>query len=357
MTSTPPVTLCIINRNGARHLPETLAALHAQHWRFAEVLLVDDASDDASSAIAAEAYPDIRIVQRPSRGGPGAARNTGRGAATNDLILFLDNDVRLEVDTAERLIGHLRAHAGALLVAPRVVHAHDPDLVQYDSADCHFLGMMSTRNADRRLDGAVADPAITTSMVSACFLFDRALWPDASPFDESLGFNLEDHDFGVRATIAGHVLWVLPAARVRHGTGTPGLSYRSGDRATDTRLFHLTRNRWIVVAKGFSWRALIVLGPALLLLEILQAAWLVGQGRAAVWWHAVRSLMDRRGPLYRQRRDVQRSRRVGDASVLRGGPLPLTKQVRAGPITRVCIAVVDIVLRGYWCLARHLLKS
>jgi hypothetical protein len=47
------------------------------------------------------------------------------------------------------LLAALPLFPRALLVAPRVLYAHNPDVVQYDSADCHVLGLMSPRNANR----------------------------------------------------------------------------------------------------------------------------------------------------------------------------------------------------------------
>jgi GT2 family glycosyltransferase len=139
-------------------------------------------------------------------------------------------------------------------------------------------------------------------MVSACFLINRALWQGGPPFDESLGFNLEDHDFAVGARLAGHSLWVQPAATVRHGWGTAGLSYRPGRKPPEARVFYLTRNRWIIVLRCFAGRTLLVLAPALLLFEAMQLVWLVSEGRGAVWGRALRSLVGRRRELRAERR-------------------------------------------------------
>jgi GT2 family glycosyltransferase len=347
------VTLCIINYNGAEHLAAAVAALQAQSWRFGELLLVDNASEDDSRSLARQLCPALRIVELPTNQGPGAARNAGFAAASHDLILFQDNDVRLGADTAARLVAHLAEHPQCLAVAPRVLYDADPTVVQFDSADCHYLGFMATRHADRPVADVDAAAAPTTSMVSACFLIDRSLWRGGSPFDDSLGFNLEDHDFGVRARVAGHSLWVQPAATVRHGSGTPGLSYRPGQRPTETRVFYLTLNRWLIVLRCYAVRTLVLLSPALLVVELMQVIWLTSEGRAGVWWRAFRSLLVRRRRLLDERRTIQRDRRVGDAEVLRDGPLPLTRHVRGGLLGRALATPADAALRAYWHAVRR----
>jgi GT2 family glycosyltransferase len=353
MTASVRVTLCIINYNGAEHLGPAFAALQAQSWPFAELLLIDNASDDDSRALARTLCPAARIIQLPANRGPAAARNAGFAAATNDLILFQDNDVRLGVETAARLVAHLAEHPDCLAVAPRVLYETDPTIVQFDSADCHFLGFMATRHADMPVADTDTAPAPTTSMVSACFLINRRLWRGGQPFDESLGFNLEDHDFGVRARLAGYSLWVQPAATVRHGSGTAGLSYRPGQRPAEARLFYLTLNRWLIVLRCYAARTLVLLSPALLAVEFMQVIWLTSEGRAAAWWRALRSLLARRQRLLAERRAIQRDRRVGDAEILRDGPLPLTRHVRQRPLGRTLAAPADIVLRAYWRAVRR----
>lgn len=342
-----PVTLCIINYNGAEHLRAALTALREQSWPFSEVLLVDNASQDHSIEVARALYSDVRILRLPSNLGPGAARNAGFSAARCDLILFQDNDVRLGVDTAAVLVRRLRL-SNALAVAPRVLYADHPDTVQFDSADCHFLGHMATRHADAPLADLNDRPAATTSLVTACFLIDRRRWSGAQLFDETLGFNLEDHDFAVRAMLLGHRFWVEPAARVTHGSGTPGLSYRPGGQASAQRQYYLTLNRWIIITKCYSLKTLLLLSPALIAYELLQLGWFVTRGNAHVWEKACRAYVASRTQLAQQRAAIQNARKVHDGAILREASLPVTRGHRESFAGRHLIPVVDRALRAYW---------
>ncbi len=351
------ITLCIINRNGEQHLPHAFAALREQSWPFAEVLLVDDASTADVAAVVESLWPEARLLRLETNQGPAAARNAGFAAARNDLILFQDNDVRLEPETAAVLVEDLLMNPGTLAVAPRVLYASRPARVHFDSADCHFLGLLATRNAEASMDGAEAVACDTTSIVTACFLVDRARWAGGAPFDETLGFNLEDHDFGVRACVAGHRLRVQPRARVLHGSGTPGLSYRPGRVPGDERQFYLTRNRWIVIAKCYAPRTLFVLAPALLLFEGLQLGWLIYQGRGRLWLRALASLWRARRHVSAARREVQRTRRIPDGRVLRDAPLPMTRHVRETPAVARIAPIAERLFRAYWLAVRRWIEG
>jgi GT2 family glycosyltransferase len=356
--NSPAVSLCIINFNGAQHLRLAFDALQKQDWEFAEILVVDNASEDDSRAVVRQLCPRARLIELAENLGPGTARNAGFAAASHDLILFQDNDVQLNPGTVKRLLDCLSGRRSGqgrspLAIAPRVLHAADSGIVQFDSADCHFLGLMATRNTDVPVSRPAEreTPSQTTSIVTACFLIDREAWNGTDLFDGSFGFNLEDHDFGVRARIYGHGLWVDPGATVLHGSGTPGLSYRPGLVPSECRIFYLIRNRWIVIGKCYSVRTLIVLAPALVFYELLQLAWLLRNRQGHIWWRAAGDLTGQRKRILAARRAVQRQRRVTDAGILRDGPLPITAEVRerAG---RYGLPWAERLLRGYWRLTR-----
>lgn len=349
----PPISLCIINFNGEAHLERLYRGLEPLADQFAEVLLIDNASTDDSLSVTKKLCPKARVICLPKNLGPGAARNAGFRQASHDLVLFLDNDIQLHADTAGHLLRLMIEVPNALLVTPRVVYADDPMTVQYDSADCHFLGLMATRNADRPVSALGSDSCRTTSMVSACFLINRDQWKHGELFDESFGFNLEDHDFGVRACVTGHALWSQPQAVVLHGSGTPGLSYRPGETASKKRYYCLTLNRWIIVTQYFERRTLILLTPTLLLFEFMQFAWLASQGHSRVWLRAIRSYASNRERTLKRRREFQKLRCVADSDILREAALPLTGSVRRGSVSRALIDTADRLMVAYWHLIRR----
>ncbi|HEV3178863.1 MAG TPA: glycosyltransferase [Steroidobacteraceae bacterium] len=349
-----PVTLCLINFDGVQCLPQALDAAQA-HAQFAEILVVDNASTDGSVALLQSRYPHVRIVQLDSNRGPAAARNAALVAARCDLILFQDNDVQLTPGCVGYLLAALQRSPRALLVAPRVLYGHDPDIVQYDSADCHVLGLMITRNANRRAALTADEPASTTSLVTACFLLDRARWHSPTLFDERFGFNYEDHDFGVRACVSGYELLVEPHAQVLHAGGTPGLSFRPGGTVYAPRVYYLIRNRWYVLTKVFARRTLVVLAPVLLLYEVNQFIGALYKGWRRSWWAAARDYWRELPRLLRDRSAVQASRRVGDRSLLKSGPLPLTVAVSSTAAERIAVGALQAIVNVYWRMVRPLI--
>jgi GT2 family glycosyltransferase len=352
---TLPITLCIVNYNGARYLPRTLEGVRESAVRFDEVLLVDDASPDGSVALVRERWPEVTVLAQARNGGPGAARNAGYAAASNDLILFIDNDVALTPECAERLRTALLNREGAAVAMPRVLYADRPDTIQYEGADCHFLGLMALRRADQPADGAPSDTVETQSVVTCAFLVHRGRWGASSPFDDSFIFNYEDHDFGVRTRIMGHIVLAVPGARVLHGEGTAGLSFREGRERSPIRVYCLIRNRWRILLQSFQLRSLILFAPCLVIYEVVQLGGVVKKGWLGPWLRAIGWVLANPGTILRRRRAVQRSRRTPDRDVLVGGSLPFTPGLAPAGIERLVRNSLDRFVARYWHLVRGLL--
>jgi glycosyltransferase involved in cell wall biosynthesis len=104
----PSVSIIVPCYNAARTLRQCLTAVHQQHYRPAEVLVVDDASTDGSAAIAAEC--GVRVHPMPVNQGVSAARNAGVAATTGEIVFFVDADVALAPDAVGNAVEVLLAH-------------------------------------------------------------------------------------------------------------------------------------------------------------------------------------------------------------------------------------------------------
>ena len=137
--------------------------------------------------------------------GPAAARNTGRGLVSSDLIAFVDADVDLpEEDWLERLLPHFDDERVGL-VAPRVVG--DP-----------------TASLDLGDEPARIRAGSRVSYVPAAAIVVRATaFDDVGGFDERLRFG-EDVDFVWRLDQAGWRCRYVPDTIVHH---TPRSTWRA----------------------------------------------------------------------------------------------------------------------------------
>lgn len=111
----PPISVVVAARNEADALPQLLEALDRQTHPSAEVVIVDDASTDATAALAADwadGRPDARVVRvtEPSSPRKKHALSRGIAAARHDLLAITDADCTPPPDW---LAVHAATHADA----------------------------------------------------------------------------------------------------------------------------------------------------------------------------------------------------------------------------------------------------
>src|ERR1700741_1858529 len=88
-------TIIVWAHNEERSLPACLHSVLAQSRPPDELLVINNASSDATRAVA-EQIPAVRVVDEP-RKGLVVARETGRRAARGDVLVYLDADCRAPV--------------------------------------------------------------------------------------------------------------------------------------------------------------------------------------------------------------------------------------------------------------------
>jgi GT2 family glycosyltransferase len=348
-------TLCMINYNGERFLAASLRAAVAQGERFAELVLIDDASQDCSLDIVRREFPSVRIVRLPENRGPAAARNVAVRAAATDLVVLVDNDVSLADDCVERLLAALAADPEAVIAAPIVLHAHDRGLIQYERPGNHFLGLMSFHRHDVPFVAEDHELREICSLVSACFLIDRTRLPDPELFDEAFFICMEDHDVGVRLRAPGCKILAVPDACCFNGEGTEGLSVRVQGSYSRRKVYLLIRNRWQFLLKNYALRSLLLLAPMLLFYELAQLTVVVKKGWTTEWLRASWWIVRHAPAILEKRRRIQSGRRIPDRDLLSNGPIPFRQELTAGRLERAGRALLNVTATWYWKRVAHLI--
>ena len=253
----------IPNFNGERWLPGVLESVAAQIVAPAEVVVVDDASTDASLTLLATRFPHVRVVARAANGGFARAANDGIGATTADAVALVNTDVVLDPRWLETARTALDAHPGAASVATKLVDLADPQLL-YDAGDVlRRDGVCEQRGRFERDTGAYDEPGEVFAACAGAALYRRAAIAAAGGFDERLGMYLEDVDLGLRLQLAGWTCRWEPRAVAAHAGEGSGVG--AGAR--------VERNTLLLVARAFPLRWLPYVAYR-------QAAWA---------WHAARA--------------------------------------------------------------------
>jgi GT2 family glycosyltransferase len=346
------VTVVICNYNGEEHLPPCLEAVARMRGEVAECIVVDNASTDRGLEILAESFPEVRVVPVGYNAGPSVARNVGLREARTRWVLALDNDVIVAEDTLEKLLDGAR-ETGAILAQPRSVFADDTGSVHYDGGSLHFAGLIALRNFYTPLAEAEGVGTVPVDcVISLALLVDREKVLEIGGYEERYFILFEDLDLSYRLRARGETLIVVEDTIVQHRAGTPGVSFREGPRYPASRVFLHSRNRWIFLAKNYSWRTLLFASPGLLLYELFGFLFALAGGHPLAWCKGKLDFLRCSPGLLAARREVQATRVRCDGELLVGGPLTVTPDVAARPLRRMALWVVDGVLGAWWLLVR-----
>jgi len=180
----PLVSVIVPHFNLADYLPETLACLRAQDYDNIEIIVIDDASTDESSArlltrLRGEQNERLRLIEPPANLGLSAVRNLGVAAARGRYILPLDADDVID----PRFIG----------IAVRALERHKAfDMVVTQAAYFENLADIPAPGEARDfVDGALflGEPklvGVRENRFSTCTALARADLLRANPYVESM---------------------------------------------------------------------------------------------------------------------------------------------------------------------------
>jgi len=271
------VTAVVLSWNGRE---DTIACVRSLEGEGAEVIVVDNASQDGS----ADALTGVDVIRNDRNLGYAGGMNVGIRAALErgaDAVLLLNNDVVVE----PRAVAALAAAAdGAGAVCPLITFAGDAETVWY--AGAAFDPKRGYQGRHRGFGEAASRFGATQETERACgaaMLVPRAALERVGELEETLFAYQEDTDWSLRARRLGLPLLVVPAARVRHR-----VSATTGGEGSPTALYYSVRNTLTVCERHAPLGTLGTWRRRLVVLLAFTAQALRGRNRLA----KLRSLRD-----------------------------------------------------------------
>ncbi len=268
----------------------------------AEVIVVDNASQDGSAAAVQEAFDEVRVISLPENRGYAAGNNAGIEVANGELLLLLNSDAFLapgalrtvrevfETDQDVGAAGIQLLHEDGRL--QNSIHAFPsfwqelmPRVVLELFAATHFPSKRYPHE----------QPIDVDAVLGAAFFVRREVIARVGPLCDDFFFFLEETDWCWRMKQAGYRVVHIPGARAEHRSGAS--SKRRYPLATRVE-YHLSLYHFLRVNRGLApARAVIALRviKGLASLPFLLVFALVSRRQrerlAIVWgmlvWHAL----------------------------------------------------------------------
>lgn len=314
----PRVSVVIPSWNGADLLAHALHSLDEQSWRDFEIVVVDNASTDATLPMLERDHPGVRVVALEENLGFAGAVNAGIDASQGEIVALLNNDTEADPEWLAHLVRAFDDNPDIGSCASKMLDFHDRTLV--DSAGDQ-LGVFASQRGHGMPDGpAFAQPRDVLSPCGGAAAYRRELFDDVGTFDERYFAYFEDVDLGIRALLAGYRCLYVPGAVVYH------LGSATGRRVPETS-FHLrSRNAMILGFQYLPPLRLVAFAPVLLLWPFVRA--LADGQRMGTALRALKDFVAQLPDVARGRREAFAERRISMGDYRRALAPPLTRNRR-----------------------------
>jgi GT2 family glycosyltransferase len=261
------VSIILVAHESAADLPVSLASAVAQRGVSTEILVVDNASGDASGAIATMFEPHVRVLALSENVGFAAAMNAGIEATSGRYVLSLNPDCRLAPDFAATLARRMDARPDAGSASGRIYRAEGARLdptSRLDSTGIVFTasGRHFDRGSEKEAEGRYLEEENVAGTTAAAGFYRREALQSAristGYFDSDFFLYREDADLAWRLARLGWKCLYVPSAVAWHRRANLPERRRSQSPAANR---HSVKNRFLLRVNNQTreefWRTLV----------------------------------------------------------------------------------------------------
>lgn len=187
----------------------------------AEIIVVDNASEDKSVQMIKSKYPDISLIINEHNAGFAQANNQGLATASGKYILFLNNDTVVLDNAFSKMVEFLEKNPEAGIVGCKLLNPDktiQPSCANYPSSHQAIAVLsMFTKGAGAAGFKFSYDRTEKVDVVSgACFMVRREVLEEVGAFDEKFYFYGEESDLCLRVKKTHWQTYFVPSGNIIH---------------------------------------------------------------------------------------------------------------------------------------------
>ena len=238
----PSISLIIVTRNRREEVLALIGDLAGRGGegrvvRGDDITVVDNGSSDGTPAAIRERRPEVRVIENGANRGAPAARLAGVAASAGEILVFLDDDTRVEdPDFFERVRQAFADQPQTGAVAFRLL---DPATRTPRSFEIPGRNKAQT-----------SEPFETSYFIAAGCAMRRAVHDSVGGMDPVLIYGFEELDLSYRIVARGFRIQYRPEIVVLHTMSRTA-------RPSWRRLFYFYRNKLWISPRYLPWRMVI----------------------------------------------------------------------------------------------------
>ena len=284
----PRFSIIIVTWNALDHLREYLPSVAATSYPDFEIIIADNASSDGSAEWVREHIPGAKIATFDYNYGYCGGNNRAVKYSSGDILIFLNNDVRVEPDWLQPLADTFSDNSVGI-AQPKMLSVKEPDMFEYAGAAGGMIDKMGYPFCKGRIfdtverDNGQYDKSSEIFWASgAAFAVRKSLFRELGGFDEDFEFHMEEIDLCWRAHKTGLRVMSQPASVVYH------LGGGSLPMGSPRKVYYNYRNSLIMLTKNLD-RFLFPKILFRLILDGIAGLRSLLQGRPGETWAIIRA--------------------------------------------------------------------
>lgn len=248
------VAVIILNWNGEKLLKEFLpSVVRNTDSRLGRVVVVDNASEDASVEIMERDFPQVELIRFETNYGFAGGYNEAIKLVKEDIVVLLNSDVEVTEGWLEPMVAALDRLPGIAAVQPKIKSYRDKALFEYAGACGGFIDRLGFPFCRGRIlnvletDNGQYDDEVEVFWCSgAALCIRKEVYLAVGGLDERFFAHMEEIDMCWRMRNLGWKLMVCPQAVVYHlGGGSLPMNH-------PRKLFLNYRNNLLMLYKNLS---------------------------------------------------------------------------------------------------------
>lgn len=315
------VSVIIVNYNSGDRLKRCLEALAHQTYKHFEIIVIDNASNDASVKTAQRAGLKFKLIEAEDNLGFAAGNNRAAEHAQGEWLAFLNPDAYAAQDWLTQLVEASKRYPYTDAFGSTQINADDPKRLDGAGDVYHAFGAVYRGHYNWPVEKLPEEGECFAPCAAAAF-YRRSAFEALGGFEESFFCYCEDIDLGFRLRLAGGRAVQVAAAKVWHeGSGVTG-------KRSDFTLYYGHRNRIWTYYRCAPLPILVLTAPFHVLFNVAMLVMFAHQGRVGPY---LRALKDGLRGLPRQnaaRRRIQKERIASVVELARRMTWSLHKAMR-----------------------------
>lgn len=238
----PSVAIILVNWKSPQYTIDCIASVKKLCYTNYDLIVVENGSDDNSSALIRQAYPEIKLMEMSENLGFVGGNNVAireaqaRGA---EYVLLLNNDTVVDSDFLDKLIEAIQADPAIGIAGPTIFYFDHPETIWSAGGEILWnAGLTRMSNIGETDHGQLGCAPREVDFVTGCaLLIKMEAIEKIGLLDPRFFAYYEEAEWCVRASRVGYKIIHVPTAKIWHK-----ISLQERE-ASPMVHYYMTRNR------------------------------------------------------------------------------------------------------------------